>query len=136
MNKKGFTMIELLAVITLLGILTIIAIPSVRTLIEKGKKNYYATQRNQVELAAKEYLKDNPKLLPGEIGGTTEVNLQDLIDHKYISRVKDQDKADCDTQATKVKVTRTAKRKYKYEVILNCPNYKDEEKTNNKDGRI
>ena len=57
LNKKGFTMVELLAVVTILGVLAIVAVPSTKYLIDRGKANYYVAQKNQIELAAKEYLK-------------------------------------------------------------------------------
>ena len=47
LNKKGFTMVELLAVVTILGVLAIVAIPSTKYLIERGKENYYVAQKNQ-----------------------------------------------------------------------------------------
>ena len=39
MNKKGFTMIELLAAIVVMGILSVLAITGVTRLIEKSKDN-------------------------------------------------------------------------------------------------
>lgn len=41
MNKKGFTLIEILAVIIILGILMVIAIPSVTKYIESSRKSAY-----------------------------------------------------------------------------------------------
>jgi len=40
-NKKGFTLIEILAVIIILGILLLIAIPSISKYIENSRKNTY-----------------------------------------------------------------------------------------------
>ena len=40
-NKKGFTLVELLATITILGILLGIAIPSVMGYMNRGKETYY-----------------------------------------------------------------------------------------------
>ena len=42
-HKKGFTLIEILAAITILGILMGIAIVSVTKIIEDGKKEHYDT---------------------------------------------------------------------------------------------
>ena len=41
MNKKGFTLVELLAVIALLALLTGIAVPNVISTINNNKKNRY-----------------------------------------------------------------------------------------------
>ena len=36
-NKKGFTLVELLAVIVILGVLLMIAVPAVQNVIKKAK---------------------------------------------------------------------------------------------------
>ena len=48
MNKKAFTLIELLAVIIILGILMLIAIPSVTNYINNSRKNTYVTTVNEL----------------------------------------------------------------------------------------
>lgn len=44
MNKKGFTLVELLAVIAILAILVIIALPNVLNLFNDAKKNSFQTE--------------------------------------------------------------------------------------------
>jgi len=41
LNNKGFTLVELLAVVTILGVLMLIAIPSISSMIEKSRKEAY-----------------------------------------------------------------------------------------------
>ena len=41
MNKRGFTLIEILAVIIIIGVLLLIAIPSVARYIENSRKSAY-----------------------------------------------------------------------------------------------
>ena len=48
MNKKGFTLIELMAVIIILGVLMIIAVPSVTKYIEESRKNGYVTTAKNI----------------------------------------------------------------------------------------
>ena len=44
MNKKGFTLVELLAVIAILAILVIIALPNVLSMYNEARKNTFVTE--------------------------------------------------------------------------------------------
>ncbi len=55
-KNKGFTLVELLAVIVVLAIILAIAIPSVLGLISKSKKDNYTTQVGLIKNAAKLYV--------------------------------------------------------------------------------
>ena len=50
MNKKGFTLIEIIAVIIILGILAFIAIPQVMNAIENSEKNGAIVSANRYVL--------------------------------------------------------------------------------------
>ena len=58
MNKKGFTLVELLAVIVILGIIIGFAYPNVIILIEKNKNDNYEQLKKSVVSAAKSYVSD------------------------------------------------------------------------------
>ena len=47
-NKKGFTLVELLAVIAILAILVIIALPNVMSMFNKAKKSSFETEVKQI----------------------------------------------------------------------------------------
>ena len=51
-NKKGFTLVELLAVIVVLAIIILIDMPAVLSSMEKAKKNAFAVEANEVIRAA------------------------------------------------------------------------------------
>ena len=44
MKKKGFTLVELLAVIAILEILTIITLPNIVSMFNEAKKNSFTTE--------------------------------------------------------------------------------------------
>ena len=45
-HNKGFTMVELLATIVILGVVMMIAVTSITRMLEKAKKEYYtATEK-------------------------------------------------------------------------------------------
>lgn len=64
MNKKGFTLIEVLGVIILLGVLSMITVPVVRDLIKSSRKELYEEQIDQIENGLKNWAHDNIFLLP------------------------------------------------------------------------
>lgn len=47
-NQIGFTMIELLAVLVILGVIMVIAIPSVVSYLQDGKHRYYEELENSI----------------------------------------------------------------------------------------
>lgn len=59
MNNKGFTLVEMLAVVAILAILTMIMVPTVNTLITKNSEENYKKFKDGVISAARIYLSDN-----------------------------------------------------------------------------
>lgn len=57
-NQKGFTLIEMLAVVVILSILMAIMIPSVNHLITRNQENDYANLKKAMISGAKIYLSD------------------------------------------------------------------------------
>jgi prepilin-type N-terminal cleavage/methylation domain-containing protein len=119
LNKKGFTLIEILAVIVILSIIAVIATTTVTRLINKTSNNIFTTNENSLEPAAESYYNENLTLLPKFIGGQTKVLLTDLISNGYIKKIKNPaDKAVyCDGY---VVTTKIGEDKYTYDSYLKC----------------
>ena len=133
-NKtKGFSLVEILAAIVILGLLSTIAIVSVNYILRKAEQEYYKSQKDEIILAAKSYTQDNRNSLPKRVGMRTEIKLSTLQDKKYIGKVVDRHKNECNATETKVQVFKYDKTHYSYSVTLVCPSYKATEnaKTNN-----
>ena len=57
MNKKGFTLVELLAVIAILAILVLVAVPNVLGMFNNAKKDTFATEtKDMIRIAQQQYL--------------------------------------------------------------------------------
>ena len=58
LNKKGFTLIEVLAVLVILAMLVAFAIPNVNHLIQQTRNDSYNDLKNSIVVAAKNYVSD------------------------------------------------------------------------------
>ena len=65
-KHKGFTLIEIIAVITLLGIIAAIVTPVIYNSIEENKQELYDIQLNNIIAGAKNWAADNVFLMPEE----------------------------------------------------------------------
>ena len=59
MKKHGFTLVELLAVIVIIGLVAVIVFPAINTFILKSKIDSYNIQKDLIEKAAKKWLTSN-----------------------------------------------------------------------------
>jgi prepilin-type N-terminal cleavage/methylation domain-containing protein len=61
--KNGFTIIELLAVIVLIAIISFLTVPNITSYFVKSKEDLYVSQTEKIEEAAKEWSLDNSNLI-------------------------------------------------------------------------
>ena len=61
-NKRGFTLSEVLAVITILGIIILIAVPSISNLREEINKRKVKSDAQMFVALTKEYIEANPNV--------------------------------------------------------------------------
>ena len=115
-NKKGFTMVELIAVIVIIGILATLIIPSVNVLKRKFRDDYYKKVEKNLVIAAKSYIADHKMYRPAE-GQIKEMSSYML--QPYIGEVLDYRKKVCNY---KVKVERKNS-KFIYNAYLMCDDY-------------
>lgn len=67
--KKGFTLVELLGVIVILGLIAMIAIPTINTALNNSRDKAYNEQINTIEDAARSYMSKNSLKLPNQTEG-------------------------------------------------------------------
>ena len=80
-KQKGFSLVELLAVIAILGILSGLAIGAYSRYKDKARQEAYDTLVKSSISAAESYLMDHP--------GTTDVNFDTLVNNQYLENSKD-----------------------------------------------
>ena len=88
MKKKGFTLVELLAVIVILGIIALIAVPQIFSSVETAKRRAKEVQKDIIINATKSYVAElsNPLTKLDDDGNAVQhyVTVTTLIDNKYI----------------------------------------------------
>ena len=119
-NSYGYTLLEVIAAVIILGIILLAAIAGYTKYVEKSKKNYYKKQQDLVTQAGKDYFNDNRGYLPNDIGEQRCVLLDTLISKKYIDPVKNYDKKACSKTKSKVCAQKISLTKYEYETVLDC----------------
>ncbi len=119
MNNKGFTMIEILGTVTILGILSGLAIISYNSYVNLTKMRAYDTLAKSSINAAEEYIMDHPN--------ETEVSIATLYDEVYLERPSDPGNKGglCTGKVTINKVSGNASQlgTYSYTVTICCTNY-------------
>lgn len=76
--KKGFTLIEIIAVIILLGTISLLIIPILTDSIKNSKQDLYDAQIKEIELAAEKWAYKNMDLLPNVEGDKKTITLLQL----------------------------------------------------------
>ena len=59
LNQKGFSLIEMLAVVVIIGLLLVFIVPNVSKLIEQNKNDAYEKLKDSIITATKNYISDN-----------------------------------------------------------------------------
>ena len=122
MNKKGFTLVELLAVIVILGIIITIFVPSVINLINENSTKIYANKEKILKNAAEDYVISNSSfVLPDGTNPEKYISMNTLISSNMMSSVLDnKTTTEC---VGFVKITVNSTYGYDYDPCLICDNY-------------
>lgn len=84
MNKKGFTLVELLAIITLLMALLVLVFPSVLEMIQKKQQEIDQSKLELIYSAADTYMNNNKDTYPQTAGNIYCISVQTLADEHLL----------------------------------------------------
>lgn len=84
MNKKGFTLIELIGVVVILGIISLVVFPALLNQISNSKQQVSDSQKQIIIAAAKNYVEENKNEYANKETYTIPVN--DLISNNFLNK--------------------------------------------------
>ena len=120
MNKKGFTLIEIIGAIIILGIIALIAFNAYTSSMKGFREDYYTDLTRTLRESGKEFFNDNRKYRPNGILEAQKITVNGLMTEKYIDPVVDYNGESCDINTSYVLVVKEGKDKYTYHTCLVC----------------
>ena len=119
-NKKGFSLVELLAVVVILGLIAAIGIGVTSNLVEKSKREKMESQKNTVTMSAQTYMQNNKNLVPKIIGETKIIRVSDLRAMNYLTEDIKNEKGESCMEKSYVRVYKLSNTEYTYTPFLYC----------------
>ncbi len=88
--KKGFTLVELLAVIIILGMLVVLLVPNVISILKSNNLRVYKLKEKELLRAAEDYIEyDEEFVAPTNEAPVKYLTIQSLISKNYINKILD-----------------------------------------------
>lgn len=96
MNTKGFTIIELIAIIVVLAAIFLVSFPSLLNTTKADKEKQYDIMVENVCLAGQSYIYSNMDKYPmlSTVGSTIEISISELIENNYVDKNEVNPKTD------------------------------------------
>ena len=133
-GNRGFTLVELLAAIVILGILSTMAIVSVSNLIKKAKSSAEDANAKTIQMAAESYIQANKDTAPKSIGECVTVSASDLKNKKFLTdEITNSNNESC-MKNSYVKIFKSSNGKYIYTPYIYCG--ADKASTDSKDKMV
>ena len=119
MNKKGFTLVELLAVIVLLTLLGVFTVSTILDKTDEKKNKIDSTTENLLKTAAQNYIFKNKGSFNQTLGNVYCLKVSDVLTSEDIKNINANSENSIDESKTYVKVT-FLKDSASYDVVDTC----------------
>ncbi len=128
MKKNAFTLTELIATIVILGVVTLIAVPSYKAIVSKSREKLYQSYEAKMKDAAGAFVAncinknicDDNKNISYYERNSAGIKLTDLVTYDYIENLKNPEKSGsvCQGYVNIQTVGNTGE--YNYKACLQC----------------
>lgn len=144
-NNKGFTLVELLAAVVIMGILSSVAVVSYTRYQEKVRQEAYAAMESSTFSAAQTYIQDRGLIVTTDANDPLTIEVSTLVNAGFLPKLEDpRKKGSYCHNDSRVEVSRRAGEnsvldEYIYTVIIKCSNYTsshEDSNGNTRDGKI
>lgn len=123
-NKTtGFTPIEILVTIILLGLIAVITIVSINNILKSSKEKYYIELEEKIATATTKYYEKNKEEILKEIEQEEKITLKTLVEANVLDEVKDHNDKVCDLNNSYVQLYKYSKNDYSSLAYIECPSY-------------
>ena len=121
-NRNGFTLVEVLAVIVVLGFISTIFIPNALKILKSNNLKIYKIKEQELEKSASDYVLYENSFVPPTAGEEKYITMSQLVAGSYMNKILDSSSGN-ECKAF-VKVTLNDIYGYNYEACLICEEYK------------
>ena len=119
-RRHGFTLVELLCVIIIVGVLLSLSIVAVSRYIEKSKEDSKLAQEKLIIKACETYIDNNKSKAPKTVGESVNITLKELKEKRYlIDDIVNSNKESC-MENSYVRVYKLNPKEYSYLPYLYC----------------
>ena len=120
MNKRGFTLVELIGTIVILLVLSLLVFPNLLNLIKNSKKDISTSTKDFIYGQAKSYIYDNVNSYTLKEGNIYCIGLKDLVSKNYLNTPLKDAESGNDIDLSKQIEVKVNNNDYSYELVETC----------------
>lgn len=117
MNKKGFTIVEIIGAIIILGLIALLAFPPMLNMVKTGESKIDEATKTLIYTASSQYTAKYMNDFPKTQGNVYCITINDLVKEGSLASTIVNDNV---TLETKVKITISSDNKYEYIIDNEC----------------
>lgn len=120
MNKKGFTLAEIIGVVVILGLIALLAFPPMLNMVKQSENKLSDSAKTLIYTASSRYTAKYINDFPKTKGNIYCITIEDLVKEEFLSTsIQNENLGDFGLQ-TKIKITINNDSKYDYIIDNNC----------------